>query len=179
MLKRSFNFVLLLLITITLMSCSNKSKDYSELATIEPPKIGTQEGEYALDFVSIHNFVIDYITENEMPFFFVKEGEFDISGDNEEKFIKITCQCIKGTVLDDVDLFLSMTLNGISLNAAEQDYRFKAPSVGKDGSYNDFGTVFDTYELQIDAKLDDGTVLRQETIRPGQRIPIDPKYIME
>ena len=178
MLKRTFSFVLMLLLMTLVLSCGKKSKDYSSLANMEPPKTEKSSGEYNLDFVSMHNFVIDYVTESELPFFFVKEGQFDISGDNEKKQIKLTCECIKGTTIEDVDLFLSIVLNGIGLNAAEQDYRFKSPSV-QEGAYVDFGTVFNTYSLEIDAKNEDGTVLRNIKIGPGQRIPVDPRYILE
>lgn len=178
MLKRTFSFVLLLLLMTSMLSCGGKSKDYSNLANVEPPKTEKPSGEYNLDFISMHNSVIDYVAESGLPFFFVKEGQFDISGDNEKKYIKLTCECIKGTTIEDLDLFLSITLNGIGLNASEQDYRFKAPSV-KDGTYVDFGTVFNTYGVQIDAKVEDGTVLRNIKVEPGQRIPVDPRYILE
>ena len=97
----------------------------------------------------------------------------------KKKLITVTCVCTKGTTVNDVDLFLSMLLNGIGFNAAEQDYRFKNPTVGSDGSYTDFGTVFNIYNLKIDAKDEDGKVLRDDYIKATERIPIDPRYIKE
>lgn len=184
--KRYMTIVLLCLLSISMFACKKKSAaDLAKMVGtnseiyIGAPDLNLKEGAYDLNFVRMHNYVIDYMTEEAMPFFYVKNGEFDISGDNKTKVIEVKCKCIKGTTVEDVDLFLSMVLNGIGTNAAEQDFRFKAPSVGQDGAYTDFGSVFKEYRLKIDAEVDDGTVLRKEDIRAGQRIPVDPKYIME
>ena len=72
-----------------------------------------------------------------------------------------------------------MALNGIALNAAEQDYRFKSPNVDNEGTYLDFGTVFNVYSLQINATCDDGTVLMDKVFKAGEKITIDPRYIKE
>lgn len=185
--KRHLTIILLCLLPFLLLGCKKKNKmnEFSEwIGTRSDIYIGTpdlelKDGSYDLNFTEIHNYVIDYITAEMMPFFFVKEGEFDISGSNEEKLITVKCKCIKGTTVEDLDLFLSMVLNGIGLSAAEQDYRLSPPSVGADGAYTDFGTVFNTFELKIYATLEDGTVLRNDDVKPGQKIPVDPKYIME
>lgn len=179
MFKKLSYFIVLSLISITLISC-RKKKDYSDLR-VEAPNRNIMTGAYDLDFYEMHNSVIDYLSSEATPFFFVKSGteNFEVDGSNEEKYISVRCVCLKGTTIEDVDLFLSMVLNGIASNASEQDYRFMRPSVGKSGEYTDFGTVFNTYELRIDAKNEDGTVLRNVSIKPGQSIPIEPRYIME
>ena len=177
MLKRLSLFVLMLLLALSLFACK-KGIDYSKISG-EKPNQELKTGDYDLDFVTMHNFVIDYLTSEVMPFFFVKDNSFDISGDNEKKSITITCTCLKGTTIDDLDLFLSMVLNGIAMNASEQDYRFKTPSVANDGTYLDYGNVFDTYELRINAVTEDNKVLRNDTFKAGSKISIDPRYIKE
>lgn len=178
MLKKFSLFILLLIISaLSLFSCK-KGIDYSKISS-EKPDQSLQTGDYNLDFVIMHNYVIDYLSSEFMPFFFVKNNSFDISGDNEKKIITVKCTCINGTVVSDADLFLSMVLNGIALNAAEQDYRFKKPSISSDGTYQDFGNVFDTYDLKIYVDVEDGTILRDETYKAKETIPINPKYIKE
>ena len=177
MLKRLSLFVLLLSLVFSLFSCK-KSIDYSKIS-VEKPNQELKTDAFDLDFVVMHNFVIDYITSEVTPFFFVKDNSFDISGDNEKKNITITCTCLNGTTVQDLDLFLSMVLNGVAMNAAEQDYRFKTPSTDSEGTYIDFGNVFETYELKIHAELENKTVLRDNTFRPGSKISIDPRYIKE
>ena len=178
MLKRFSLLVLMLLIAITSLSSCKKDIDYSKLSA-EKPNQELKTDAYDLDFVVMHNYVIDYLSSEVMPFFYVKDNSFDISGDNANKTITVKCTCVNGTTVEDLDLFLSMVLNGIALNAAEQDFRFKNPTVSKDGTYMDFGCVFDTYTLKIDAKLEDNTVLRNYTFKPGEKITIDPRYIKE
>ncbi len=144
------------------------------------PDLSLSTGDYELDFVDMNNYVIEYLNSESMPFFFVKSNKDGVlSGDNEKKLITVTCTCTKGTTVNDVNLFLSMLLNGIGFNAAEQDYRFKNPTVGSDGSFTDFGTVFNIYDLKIDAKDEDGNILRDDYIKATGRIPIDPRYIKE
>lgn len=177
MLKRLSLFVLLLLFAFSLFSCK-KGPDYSKMS-VEKPNQELKTDDYNLDFVVMHNYVIDYLSSEVMPFFFVKDNSFDISGDNVKKNITVKCTCMNGTTITDLDLFLSMVLNGIAINAAEQDYRFKNPTVSNDGTYVDYGNVFDTYELKIYAELEDKSVLRDNTFRPGSKISIDPRYIKE
>lgn len=178
MLKRFSLGVLMMLILVSMLTSCKKKVDYSKIKS-EKPVTEIQTGDYDLDFTIMHNSVIDYLSSEYMPFFFVKENGFDISGDNTNKSITLTCQCIDGTTYEDVSLFLSMALNGIALNAAEQDFRFKSPTVDKDGTYLDYGTVFNTYSLKIDATRDDGYKLVDKTFKPGEKITIDPRYIKE
>ena len=178
--KLSFVF-LLLLSSFLFISCKNNNIiDESLIYGTRTPDLSIPTGDYELDFVDMNNYVIEYLNSEFMPFFFVKSNKDGLlSGDNEKKLITITCVCTKGTTVNDVDLFLSMLLNGIGFNSAEQDYRFKNPTVGPDGSYTDFGTVFNIYDLKIDAKDEDGKVLHDDYIKATERIPIDPRYIKE
>lgn len=177
MFKKLSLFILLLLLAFSVFACK-KGIDYSKISG-EKPNQELKTGDYDLDFVVMHNFVIDYITSEVMPFFFVKDNSFDISGDNEKKTITVTCTCMNGTTLSDLDLFLSMVLNGIAINASEQDYRFKYPTTDNDGTYLDYGNVFDTYDLKIHAELENKTVLRDDTFKAKSKILIDPRYIKE
>ena len=178
MLKKLSFIMILLLGTMALFSCEKKTTDYSEYK-VEAPESIQQSGDYNIDFVNVHNFVIDYMTDEQMPFFYVKDGKFDISGDNEKKEITITCECITGTTEEDIDLFLSMALNGIGIDASEQDYRLKAPSVDADGAYQDFGSVFNYYDLKVNCTLEGGQVLKNFEVKAGKKIPIEPRYILE
>ena len=173
MLKKSSFVIMMLLYALLLTSC--KKEEYSKL----PPDLELSNDGYNLNFTRIHNDVIDYLSSEVMPFFFVKDNGFDISGDNENKSISITCNCISGTQKHDLDLFLSMALNGIAQVASEQDYRFKAPSVDNDGTYLDYGNIFDVYSLHIYATIEEESVLMDKTFKPGEKITIDPRYIKE
>ena len=97
----------------------------------------------------------------------------------KKKTISVSCICLDGTTIHDLDLFLSMVLNAIGINASEQDFRFAPPKTDSDGTYLDFGGVFNTYTLIIDTKTENNQVLRNHTIRPGSKIPVESKYIME
>ena len=179
---KKFSFIfLLLLCAVTLFSCNK-----SDVATTKEfpyetkPFYDKLTDDYKLDFVDMNNYVIEHLNSDFMPFFFVKSNKDGIlSGDNEAKLIIVNCVCTKGTTVNDVNLFLSMVLNGIGFNAAEQDYRFKVPTASSDGSFTDFGTVFNVYNLKIDAKDEDGNVLRNDYIKATERIPIEPRYIKE
>lgn len=181
MLKRFSCVFFVLILCCLFASCMGKNGiDESLLYGTRTPDLSLPTGEYQLDFVDMNNYVIEYLNSEVMPFFFVKSNQDGIlSGDNDKKLITVSCICAKGTTVNDVDLFLSMVLNGIGFNAAEQDYRFKNPAVGTDGSYVDFGSVFNVYSLKLDAKDEDGNVLRDEYINATERIPIDPRYIKE
>ncbi len=181
MFKKTSSIFLLLFIIISLFACKRKNIDETKEFPYETaPYYGLSTEDYSLDFTDMNNYVIDYLNSENMPFFFVKSNsEGILSGDNEKKLITITCLCTKGTTVHDVDLFLSMALNGIGFNAAEQDIRFKKPTVDADGTFTDFGTVFNIYNLKIDAKTEDGEVLRDEYINATDRIPIEPRYIKE
>lgn len=176
--KRKTLFFTMLLCLI-LCSCK-KEIDYSKIV-VEPPEKATLSStkDYNLNFIMMHNFVVDSLQEELTPFFYITEGEFDIDGDNEKKLIRVKCKCMDGCVQKDIDLFFSMVLNYIAINAAEQDYRFASPKTQDDGSYVDYGTVFNYYDLKLDCKTESGTVIRDDFIKKGNPIPIDPRFIKE
>ncbi len=176
MLKKSLTFGLLLL-CLFLVSCKNQV-DYSK-SSIEPPDLSTSDADYKLDFIVMHNYVIESIQSEVTPFFYILKNEFDIDGNNEEKIIEVKCKCMDGCVKNDIDLFFSMVLNYIAINAAEQDYRFKTPSVSNDGTYLDYGNVFETYSLKLYAETESGEIIYDTIIKNGDNIPIDPRYIKE
>lgn len=166
----------LILMATLLMSCGKKKEEnYSKL----PPDTKLITGEYNLDFVTMHNYVVDELQSELTPFFYIKNGSFDISGDNEKKSIEVSCKCMDGCVENDVDLFFSMVLNLMSFSAAEQDYRFKAPSVDNSGAYIDYGTVFNVYDLKLYAETESGKVLKNLIVTHGYKIPIESRFIEE
>lgn len=179
---KKFSFIFLLLLSSLLfVSCKNSNKiDEALMHGTRTPDFDLSTGDYNLDFVDMNNYVIEHLNSDFMPFFFVKSNKDGVlTGDNEKKLITVTCVCTNGTTVNDVNLFLSMVLNGIGFNAAEQDYRFKGPTATGDGTFTDFGTVFNVYNLKIDAKDENGKVLRDDYIKATERIPIEPRYIKE
>ena len=167
----------LIILGTLLVSCSNRKE--LDLSNVQPPKMEKMEGDYNLDFTAMHNYVIEELQADLTPFFYIVNGSFDISGDNEKKEITVKCKCMDGCVENDVDLFFSMVLNLISYNASEQDYRFKAPSLDNNGTYIDFGTVFNYYDLKLYAEKESGEVLKNLIVTKGYKIPIDSRYIEE
>lgn len=170
--KRFASIFIVLLLSFTLFSCK---KEVEIPKSIDKPDF-TIDNSGELDFISLHNGVITALQSEVNPFFYIKEGEFDISGDSEKKNIVVTCTCINGTTIEDLDLFLSRVLCFIGIECAEQNFKFKAPIVSKDGNYKSFGTVFDTYSLELNCKCENGLVLRNDKIKAGEEIPVDPRY---
>lgn len=176
--NKGFNvFLLLFCVSITLLACKKEVNPKFEPGTM--PDIAKATGDYNLDFAAMHNFVIDSISADYNPFFFIKDGCFDISGDNKNRVITVTCTCQNGTLRDDVDLFLSLVLNYIGFNAAEQDFRFANPRTDNEGSYLDFGTIFNTFDLVIKATTESGEVLHDDYIKKGNKIPVESRYWSE
>ena len=164
----------LLLLIFSCVACKKQEKITYSQETPETAVLAEKEPE--LDFVEMHNYVIDTISSNANPFFFVKDGKFDISGTNDPKAIKISCVCINGTVEQDVNLFFSLVLNNIGFNAAEQDFRYEKPKTDGDGTFISFGTIFNDYDLELHAENEDGTVIVDKKIKAGEDIPVDPRY---
>ena len=162
-----------------LMACKKKVIDYSNMAVEAPVRETNANSEYNLNFVNMHNFVIDSLQSEFTPFFYIVEDEFDIDGNNDDKLIEVKCKCLDGCVESDIDLFFTYVLNYISINAAEQDYRFEAPHVDSTGTYIDYGTVFNTYDLKLYCESESGEIIYDEYIKKGETIPIDPRYIKE
>ena len=176
LIKRQVVLVVFLL-SCLLFSCK-KPIDYTEIRATAPEARQLPD-KYGLDFVEMHNYVIDSLQSDVTPFFYVVNGKFDISGDNEMKEIVVKCTCLDGCVPDDVDLFFSAVLNLIAINAFEQNNTYKSPTVSNDGTYLDFGTVFNSYSLKLFADTESGEVLRDTYIAKGEKIPIDPRFIKE
>lgn len=170
--------VLNLFFVLCLLASCKKTVDYSKIKTTAP-ELRQLPGKYEIDFLEMHNYVIDSLQSETTPFFYIVNGKFDISGDNEKKEIVVKCTCLDGCVQDDVDLFFSYVLNLMSINASEQDYKYKAPTMSDDGTYTDFGTVFNSFNLRLFADKESGGILRDTYIVKGEKIPIDPRYIKE
>ena len=173
--------ILMTSVLASLVSCKNKlEQDIAVAESQTAPIIGeintpNQEG---FDFLEMHNYVIDGLMSDETPFFYIVNNSVYIDGDNDKKDIKVTCRAQDGTSVHDLDLFLSMVLRLIGESASEQDYKFKAPEidVNDNNAYKNFGTVFDTYNLSFDCKLENGGVLRDDYIKAGTKIPVEPRY---
>ena len=69
--KLSLGVLLMLILASMLTSCKKKT-DYSKIKS-EKPVTEIQTGDYDLDFTIMHNSVIDYLSSEYMPFFFIKE----------------------------------------------------------------------------------------------------------
>ncbi|MDO5850739.1 MAG: hypothetical protein Q4P14_05935, partial [Methanobacteriaceae archaeon] len=151
------------------------------------PETNIAKDRVGLDFVEMHNSIIDQMSEEYLPFFFIKKDGFDISGSNEDpKKIIITADCLNGTKQQDVDLFLSYVLLAIGANASEQDFRYKKPTEVEDGdvegtfiTYADFGTVFNDYALVLKVTIEGKEYMYNMEIKAGQPIPISSKYWKE
>ena len=167
------------LVCIFYVSCNNREIDYSSMEVDAPIKDVDSSDEYRLDFVSMHNFVIESLQAELTPFFYIVEGGIDIDGNNEEKLIELRCKCLDGCVESDIDLFYAYVLNYIGINAAEQDYRFKSPRVDSTGTYIDFGTVFNVYNLKLYCESESGEIIYNKYIKSGSEIPIESRYIKE
>ena len=171
----------------SLLACSNKLArndrlDLSQYKTNIRPDIEINTNNtYGLDFVQLHNYVIDGLMSEYTPFFYVVNNSVVISGDNDKKEISLACVVDDKTLLDDLDLFLSMALRLIGEGAAEQDFKYKAPKTDMydEYTYTSFGTVFDTYNLSFDCKRQNGDILRNDYIKAGTKIPIDPRFWRE
>lgn len=175
---RIFKLFLCAIALFSLLTACKKDIDYSTVSKVKP-EISASSGEISLDFNEMHNFVIDSISSEATPFFYITEGKFDISGDNEKKDIVISCMCLDGTTVSDLDLFMSAVLNNVAFSASEQDYRFEKPSTDNTGTYTNFGNVFNTYNLKIYAVNESGEIIRDNYIKAGSAIPIEPRYWRE
>ena len=178
MFNKKIKIIVLLCVAAILFSCKESAKDYSEL-NVEAPHTEINTTDYNLDFIELHNYVIDSLQAEETPFFYIVEGGIDIDGDNKEKTISVKCKCLDNCTENDIDLFYSMVLNYIGAGATQQDFRFKTPTVSSDGVYQDFGTVVDEYNLKLYCETESGKVIYDLFIKKGDKIPIEPRYIKE
>lgn len=177
MLKKRSVLLVLFLLSCLLFSCK-KTTDYSKIRS-GAPDMGQAPAKYEIDFVEMHNFVIESLQSRLTPYYFIVNGKFDISGDNEKKEIVVKCTCLNGSTTQDVDLFFSDVLNLMAFNASEQNYKYKVPSTSSDGTYMDFGTFFNDFDLRLYADTESSEILRDTYVKRGETIPIDPRYMME
>ena len=171
--------IIMMTMISSLVACKNKLEQDIKLAEsqIAPPT--NQISIEGLNFVELHNYVIDGLMGEATPFAYITNGSVSIDGDNEKKEITIACKTWDDASVNDLDLFLSMVLRLIGENASEQDFRFKGPEIIQDGdtyTYSSFGTVFNTYSVSFDCRRENGDILRNDFIKAGTNMPIEPRY---
>lgn len=184
--KKIIVCVIMIISMMSLCACAKEHMDIGNYANV-PPKTGVSKESSGLDFVEMHNTIIDEMSQEYLPFFFIKNNCFDISGENEDpKKIIITADCLDRTTKQDVDLFLSYVLIAIGQNASEQNFKYKAPTEIEDGdvegsfiTYADFGSVFNEYALVLKITEDGKNTIYNMEIKPGEKIPISSKYWRE
>ena len=177
--KFSIIFLLLICIVFTISCRQKRTFTNQPFPFATQPELNYIKEDYDLDFNDMNAYVIDYLRSDVLPFFFVKDNKNGLlKGDNLSKTITFFCTCMNGTTVNDLDLFLSMALIGMSYNAAEQDFRFKAPN-SNNSHYTDFGNLFNVYDLKIEAVDESGNIIRNELIKATDRMPegIKPEYI--
>ena len=120
---------------------------------------------YEMDFAQLNDDVIDGFSKTHVVFPFVKSME--ISGDNDAKTIMATIDIQPD--IDDyaVQVLLSDVTKKIDNNAYIQDFRIKQ------ADDTQFGSVYDIYSYTYKVTCD-GETLYDETIQPGEDIPLDP-----
>ena len=180
--KKVLKSIISIAMIITIItSCNALSVRNTSLRSYstEDPQKRTPPMNTGLEFVELHNDVLTSIMGQYTPFFFVVENGFVISGTNDPKVIKIELTCLEGTTKADVDLVLSMALNYIGIFASEQLFKYKAPQLGDDNTYLDFGTVFNDYDLSVKVVDVKDKTIEEFYTKAGNKIPIDPRYIME
>ena len=170
--------ILMVSMALSLVACANKLEEDIEVAESQTAPPINQVSQEGLNFIELHNYVIDGLMSEETPFFYISNGSVSIDGDNEKKEISVACKTSDDATVNDLDLFLSMVLRLIGENASEQDFRFKGPVIDKydNYTYTSFGTVFDTYSISFDCKRENGDVLRNDYVKAGSTIPVEPRY---
>lgn len=168
--KGLISLIFLCFVVCICSSCTSSTPEYRGPA-INPIK-DAQTADVQLDFVELHNFVIDHLKNDYTPFFYIKEGEFDISGDNEKKEIVLSFNCIEKTTEQDAALFVVWVTKLIGNGAADQYTKYK-PSTNET-----FGEIFNDYTLVIDGKLE-GKKFINKTIKPGEEMPYDARYVKD
>lgn len=188
--KKLLSIVLVCVVAMSFTACVKEQDMHMTYAENVEPETGIAEkGEIKFNFIEMHNYVIEQLSETYNPFFFIKENEFDIDGtdDGDDRSIIITANTIKKTAKQDVDLFISWILLYISENASTQNFRYQSPSKVADHdpdgttfyTYSDFGTVFNDYDLKIKITREDGVTIYDLTVKRGQKLPFNPSYIRE
>lgn len=120
---------------------------------------------YEMDFDQLNDDVIDSFSKTHVIFPFVKS--MDISGDNSAKNIKVSIDIHSGVADSAVQVLLSDVTKKIDNNAYIQDFRIKK------ADDTQFGSVYDIYSYTYVVTCE-GETLYDETIKPGDEIPLDP-----
>ena len=136
-------------------------------APVEDPIMTTAPADapYEMDFDQLNDDVIDSFSKTHVVFPFVKS--MDISGDNSAKNITVTIDIQSGVADNAVQVLLSDVTKKIDNNAYIQDFRIKK------ADDTQFGSVYDIYSYTYKVTCD-GESLYDETIQPGDEIPLDP-----
>ena len=150
---------------LTAMSVSACRPTYE--APVDDPIMTTAPADapYDFDFDQLNDDVIDSFSKTHVIFPFVKEME--ISGDNSAKNISVAIDIQSGVAEDAVKILLSDVTKKIADNAYIQDFRLKK------ADDTQFGSVFDIYSYTYKVTCGDDIVF-DETIQPGDEIPLDP-----
>ena len=180
---------ILVLVSILFTGCVKPQivRNYSGLA---PYSIGKQidPESIEIDFNQVHNevltFIMDEAKRSWSNFFFINNGQFDISGSNDPKSITITLECMEGTTTGDLDLFLSLVLQLIGYSCSEQNHKYSKPTYDSSiNAYTDFGTVYSDYDLIVKATIEatsnkPASTLLDLEVKAGTKFPeeIDPRY---
>lgn len=136
-------------------------------APVDDPIMTTAPADapYDMDFDQLNDDVIDSFSKTHVVFPFVKS--MDISGDNSAKNITVTIDIQSGVADHAVQVLLSDVTKKIDNNAYIQDFRIKK------ADDTQFGSIYDIYSYTYKVTCD-GESLYDETIQPGDKIPLDP-----
>lgn len=177
---KKVQIVSILALVLVLTSCeARRLPVYNKYRMVNPEEIITPVNTDELNFKELHNDVINDMLTMKDTFFFIEENGFVVSGSNNPKMIEVDLSCAESATENDVELVYSMALNLIGNYCSQQNFKYKAPTLGNDNVYKDFGTVFNDYALKLYAKDTKGNVIYSENITAGSKIPVDPQYIME
>lgn len=169
---------ILLIFTLLLTTACVKEQRRKMYANISPKDLYIDQDNININFVMVHNDVLTSMLKEDTPFFYIKDNSFDISGSNDPNVIYITADTLEGTTKADIDLFLSMALTYIGFACSEQNNKYKTPSIDETGTYLDFGSVYDEYDLSIKITIEGKDYLVNEYIKAGKKIPVDSRYWM-
>lgn len=169
---------ILLIFTLLLTTACVKEQRRKMYANISPKDLYIDQDNININFVMVHNDVLTSMLKEDTPFFYIKDNSFDISGSNDPNVIYITADALEGTTKADIDLFLSMALTYIGFACSEQNNKYKTPSIDETGTYLDFGSVYNEYDLSIKITIEGKDYLVNEYIKAGKKIPVDSRYWM-
>lgn len=134
-------------------------------AVLDPMATTAEDSPSYIDFLQIHNDIVERYSEGDESFPYVKDVEID--GDDGEKWVAIRAEIVEGTSEDALQIFLSTMLYDISEEAVIQDRRYSAPEAGS------FGTFYNDYELRVSLSRD-GEVWEDAVYGAGDPLPYDP-----